>query len=237
MAARRGGRRPARHTDRDHAGHHRRADREGARDPGEEQRSRDLATTVRQGIRHAYAEYWTCYRLVFHTREQVSCAVTTDRLRPGHDRYPPYQREVARAPRPAFIFAAGRAGDRAFAATCAATGSPRRSRKPAATASTSPTRRCACGDSPAYQGGRAAAGWHAHGRCWSRLASRLLGRSSGVQCGPPADRRAPVRPGTTRVRPGTAGRGRPGPHRRRGAGRPRSAVRRPRRAGSPAPTG
>jgi len=82
---------------------------------GEEQRSRDLATTVRQaGIRHAYAEYWTCYRLVFHTREQVSCAVTTDRLRPGHDRYPPYQREVARAPRPAFIFAAGGAGDRAF---------------------------------------------------------------------------------------------------------------------------
>jgi hypothetical protein len=81
----------------------------------EEQRSRALAAAVRQaGIRHAYAEYWTCYRLVFHTGERLACAVTTDSLRPGHDRYPPYQREVAGAARPAFIFAADGAGDRAF---------------------------------------------------------------------------------------------------------------------------
>ncbi|MBX6722084.1 MAG: hypothetical protein IRY92_02415, partial [Dactylosporangium sp.] len=81
----------------------------------EEQRSRALAAVVRQaGIRYAYAEYWTCYRLVFHTGERLACAVTTDSLRPGHDRYPPYRREVAGAARPAFIFAADGAADRAF---------------------------------------------------------------------------------------------------------------------------
>lgn len=78
----------------------------------EEQRFRALADAVRQaGIQHAYAEYWTCNRLVFTTRERVVCAVVGGDLGPGQNRYPAYQREVDAAPRPAFILAAGSAGD------------------------------------------------------------------------------------------------------------------------------
>ena len=81
----------------------------------EEERSRALADTVRQtGIRHAYTDYWTCYRLVFTTREGVVCAVVTDSLRPGQNRYRAYLHEVTHAPRPAFIFETESAGDHAF---------------------------------------------------------------------------------------------------------------------------
>lgn len=81
----------------------------------EDQRFRALAEAVRErGIRHAYSDYWTCNRLAFTTREGVVCAVLGDRLRPEANRVPAYLREVTQAPRPAFVFGVGSAGDRAF---------------------------------------------------------------------------------------------------------------------------
>ena len=81
----------------------------------EERRSQALATVVRQaGIRYAYADYWTCNRLIFSSREQVICAVLGDSLRPGQDRYPDYPRQVNAAERPAFIFSTEEPADQAF---------------------------------------------------------------------------------------------------------------------------
>lgn len=71
----------------------------------EERRSRELVTVLRQaGITHVYADYWTCNRLIFNSRERVLCAVLGDRLRPGQNRYPTYPRRVDAADRPAFVF-------------------------------------------------------------------------------------------------------------------------------------
>ncbi|MFI6759991.1 hypothetical protein ACIBF5_12725 [Micromonospora sp. NPDC050417] len=71
----------------------------------EERQSQQLATVLRQaGIRHVYADYWTCNRLIFNSRERVLCAVLGDSLRPGQDRYPAYPRQVNAADRPAFVF-------------------------------------------------------------------------------------------------------------------------------------
>nr|WP_246017286.1 hypothetical protein [Micromonospora pisi] len=71
----------------------------------EERQSQQLATVLRRaGIRHVYADYWTCNRLIFNSRERVLCAVLGDSLRPGQDRYPAYPRQVNTADRPAFVF-------------------------------------------------------------------------------------------------------------------------------------
>ncbi|MFF5070382.1 hypothetical protein ACFY2R_03980 [Micromonospora olivasterospora] len=80
---------------------------------GEEQRARELAETVRRaGLRAVYAEYWTCNRLVFDTAEAVVCGVLDTQLTPGQNRYQPYWREVARADRPGYVFAADGPADR-----------------------------------------------------------------------------------------------------------------------------
>jgi 4-amino-4-deoxy-L-arabinose transferase-like glycosyltransferase len=81
----------------------------------QERRQRSLARTVRRaGITYTYAEYWTCNRLTFLTREQVLCATIGDDLRPGQDRYPPYALAVHRADRPAFVLQAGARSDLAL---------------------------------------------------------------------------------------------------------------------------
>ncbi|MEV1287709.1 hypothetical protein [Micromonospora sp. NPDC049679] len=81
----------------------------------EEQRARTLATALhRAGIRYVYGEYWTCNRLTFTTREKVICAVLTERLKPGQDRYGPYGRRVHAERRTAFVFATGETADLAL---------------------------------------------------------------------------------------------------------------------------
>ncbi|HEX5596264.1 MAG TPA: hypothetical protein VFX61_09650 [Micromonosporaceae bacterium] len=81
----------------------------------EERRARALATSVQAaGIRYVYGDYWICNRLIFNTGERVICAVLGDDLRPGQDRYAPYPSQVHAADRPAFIFGADSAPDRAF---------------------------------------------------------------------------------------------------------------------------
>lgn len=89
----------------------------------EERRAQALAETlVAAGITHVYGEYWTCNRLIFYTRERVICAVVGANLRPGHNRYAPYLRQVHAAPRPAYALVAGDPADRAFRARLAARG-------------------------------------------------------------------------------------------------------------------
>ncbi|MFY1669935.1 hypothetical protein ACN27G_08225 [Plantactinospora sp. WMMB334] len=74
----------------------------------EERQQRHLARTLeRAGVDAVYAEYWTCNRLVFVTRERVACAVLGADLRPGQDRYSAYPRRVRAAERPAYVLEVG----------------------------------------------------------------------------------------------------------------------------------
>ncbi|MEE6259015.1 hypothetical protein [Plantactinospora sonchi] len=74
----------------------------------EERQARVLADTLRRAdLPRVYGEYWTCNRLVFIAREEVVCAVVGDNLRPGQNRYRPYEAQVRAADRPAFVLAAG----------------------------------------------------------------------------------------------------------------------------------
>lgn len=83
----------------------------------EERQSQELAQVLRRsGVTRVYGEYWTCNRLVFNSRERVSCAVLGDNLRPGQNRYRPYPEQVRAADRPAFVFAAGAPAETAFQA-------------------------------------------------------------------------------------------------------------------------
>ncbi|MGX7671869.1 hypothetical protein [Plantactinospora sp. DSM 117369] len=93
----------------------------------EERQQRQLARTLeRAGVSAVYAEYWTCNRLVFVTRERIACAVLGANLRPGQDRYPAYPRRVGTADRPAFVFEAGAPADAAFQAHLRRSGVPAR---------------------------------------------------------------------------------------------------------------
>jgi hypothetical protein len=81
----------------------------------QERQQRVLAGAVRRaGITHTYAEYWTCNRLTFLTREQVVCAAVGDDLRQSQDRYLPYVVAVHRADRPAFVLPVGARSDLAL---------------------------------------------------------------------------------------------------------------------------
>jgi hypothetical protein len=61
------------------------------------------------GVRHFYAEYWTCNTIIFLTRERLVCGVIRDDLAAGWDRHPAYPRMVAAAERPAFVLPTGSA--------------------------------------------------------------------------------------------------------------------------------
>ncbi|MCI4066413.1 hypothetical protein MRQ36_29200 [Micromonospora sp. R77] len=69
---------------------------------------RDLVATLRaDGVRHVYADYWTCNNITFATGEEIVCAVLGEDLRAGLDRYLPYRDDVNRAPRPTFVLPEG----------------------------------------------------------------------------------------------------------------------------------
>lgn len=93
----------------------------------EERRARALADTLlAAGITHVYGEYWTCNRLIFYTRERVICAVVRADLGLGHNRYPPYLRQVQAAPTAAYAVVADDPADRALRAHLASRGIPAR---------------------------------------------------------------------------------------------------------------
>lgn len=68
------------------------------------------------GVRRIYSDYWTCNRLVFATKERILCAVLTDDLQPGFDRYQPYREAVAGVENPAYVLPVASTMDRNFAA-------------------------------------------------------------------------------------------------------------------------
>lgn len=65
-----------------------------------------LDALAERGVRHARASYWLAYRLTFESDEALVVASTSQ------VRYPPYQREVAGARKPARVFAAREPGER-----------------------------------------------------------------------------------------------------------------------------
>jgi len=56
-----------------------------------------------KGITRIYSDYWSCDLITFLAREDIQCAVVTDDLRPGQDRYLPYRAAVAAADHPAYV--------------------------------------------------------------------------------------------------------------------------------------
>src|SRR5262249_55791157 len=75
----------------------------------------ELARVLHQ--RHTtriYSDYWTCDRTAFETAEEVTCAVLSDDLRPGLDRYRPYRWMVGQARRPTYVLVADSPLDRHF---------------------------------------------------------------------------------------------------------------------------
>lgn len=86
----------------------------------EERQARRLAEALRTtGPKHVYGDYWTCHRLVFHTAEEVLCAVLDDRLHPGQNRYPAYWRAVGHAARPGYVLRPGSPAERRLTALLA----------------------------------------------------------------------------------------------------------------------
>ncbi|MEU4568355.1 hypothetical protein [Micromonospora sp. NPDC023956] len=90
-----------------------------------DERRRNLVVALdRLGVRDFYADYWTCYPVVFATRERLACGVIGDDLRAGWDRYPVYPARVARADRVAYVLPTGTTLGRAVADHLATTGTP-----------------------------------------------------------------------------------------------------------------
>jgi hypothetical protein len=81
-----------------------------------------LAALDERGVRRMYGDYRTCNLVTFATRERVVCAVVSDGLRPGLDRYRPYRDRVAAADRPAYVMPVGHVLDARVRAWLAATG-------------------------------------------------------------------------------------------------------------------
>jgi hypothetical protein len=63
---------------------------------------------------HIYSDYWTCNRLTFQSQEQIICAVVSDTLETGHDRYLPYRESVHTDPQAAYVLHAGSIQDQRF---------------------------------------------------------------------------------------------------------------------------
>jgi hypothetical protein len=66
------------------------------------------------GVRHMYTDYWTCYKVAFLTREQVTCDVLGDMLEQGNNRYPPYVATVQADPSATYVFLADSSQAAAF---------------------------------------------------------------------------------------------------------------------------
>jgi hypothetical protein len=69
----------------------------------QEQLVRDL---LKLNVRHVYVEYWTCYRLLFQSQEQILCARPPYPSVVGADRYEPDARPVQADPHSAYMFPA-----------------------------------------------------------------------------------------------------------------------------------
>jgi hypothetical protein len=57
------------------------------------------------GATRVYSDYWTCNRIIFQSNERIICAVLSEKLRAGQDRYAPYPATVKADPHAAYAFA------------------------------------------------------------------------------------------------------------------------------------
>lgn len=70
----------------------------------EQQRQDLIANLKRIGVAHFYTEYWTCYNLIFTSREQVVCAILKSNLQPWDNRVPRYFDMVKADQHAAYVF-------------------------------------------------------------------------------------------------------------------------------------
>ena len=93
--------------------------RDSARGEGEAPTRQLIGELRGAGITHIYSGYLDCNRLIFISREQITCAVLfgnrASGLQPGLDRYLPYRTAVRADPRAAYVFRAGDARNNALA--------------------------------------------------------------------------------------------------------------------------
>src|SRR5438270_1721764 len=66
-----------------------------------------LSDLLRIHATHIYSEYWTCDRLIFQSNERIICAVVTNHIEYGYNRYEPYWSIVTKDPHAFYIFPLG----------------------------------------------------------------------------------------------------------------------------------
>lgn len=69
-----------------------------------QQRQDLIRHLVRIGATHFYTDYWTCYNLIFASREQVICAILDSDLQPWDNRVPGYFETVKADSHTAYVF-------------------------------------------------------------------------------------------------------------------------------------
>jgi hypothetical protein len=67
------------------------------------------------GVKHFYANYWTCYRLMFISREQLICSGRNRQLQPVDIRYLTYYVAVGKDSDVAYVYVSGESDDLYFA--------------------------------------------------------------------------------------------------------------------------
>ncbi len=67
------------------------------------------------GVKNFYASYWTCYRLMFISKEQLICAGRNQNLEPFDNRYTPYYTIVSNDAHAAYVYAPADPDDLYFA--------------------------------------------------------------------------------------------------------------------------
>jgi 4-amino-4-deoxy-L-arabinose transferase-like glycosyltransferase len=75
-----------------------------------------------QHIKHFYAGYWTCYRLMFMSQEHFICDGPDWLVQPQGRRYPPYRSILDADPSTVYVFSIGSADDQTFMNDYAHTG-------------------------------------------------------------------------------------------------------------------
>ena len=66
-----------------------------------------ITNLLRMGATDIYSEYWTCDRITFLSDERIICAVVTNLIEPGYNRYEPYYTMVAKDPHAIYVFPLG----------------------------------------------------------------------------------------------------------------------------------
>lgn len=66
-----------------------------------------LSDLLRIHATHIYSDYWTCDRLIFQSNERIICAVVTNHIEYGYNRYEPYWSIVTKDPHAFYIFQLG----------------------------------------------------------------------------------------------------------------------------------